>query len=68
VVPGKPDESNLIRALERKPLLVKHDDDGAIVEYDPGKSMPPKGKGSTPKPEEIAKIREWISAGCPEKR
>ena len=34
-------------------------------EWDPEKSMPPAGKGQKPKPEEIARIRQWIAAGCP---
>ena len=67
VEPGKPDASNLLRALEKKPLLVVRDD-GTTVEYDVGKAMPPAGKGSKPKPEELALLRQWIADGCPETR
>lgn len=68
VVPGDPDKSNLVRALERRPMLVVRDADGSVVEYDVGKPMPPPGKGSKPKPHEIEAIRRWIADGCPEKR
>ena len=67
VEPGKPELSNLLRALEKKPLLVVRED-GTTAEYDVGKAMPPAGKGTKPKPEELAALRQWIADGCPEKR
>jgi len=67
VEPGQPERSNLLRALLKQPLLVVRDD-GTTVEYDVGKAMPPAGKGSKPKPEEIEALRRWIADGCPERR
>ena len=64
VVKGDPDRSNLVRALEGKPLLVIVD--GKEVTHDMDAPMPPKGKGRRATPEEIAALRAWITAGCPE--
>jgi hypothetical protein len=57
-----PDESNLVKALEGRPPF------GSDLEPPPpGASMPqmPKGYGAVP-PDQIAEIRAWIGAGCPE--
>ncbi|MCC7138056.1 MAG: hypothetical protein IT460_06455 [Planctomycetes bacterium] len=64
VEPGKPERSNILRALEKKPLLVTRED-GVEIEYDMGKPMPPKGKGAKPTAAQIEALRAWIAAGCP---
>jgi uncharacterized membrane protein len=50
LVPGKPDDSDLLK----RPLLPEDDDD----------AMPPTGKRPRPTPEELATLRAWIAAGA----
>ncbi|MBL9085712.1 MAG: hypothetical protein JNM10_01085 [Planctomycetia bacterium] len=67
VEPGKPERSNVLLALQKKPLVVTRDADGTETAYDIGRAMPPKGKGQKPSAEDLARLERWIAAGCPEK-
>ena len=62
VVPGKPDESNLLLAMEGKEVVVTDKETGEIfpaeIERMP-KSKPPLGE------DVLGPIRAWIAAGCP---
>ncbi len=66
VEPGKPGRSNLLLALRKQPMVIVKDD-GTETTYDIGRAMPPKGKGSKPSAEDLARLEAWIVAGCPEK-
>jgi len=50
IVPGKPDQSELFRR---------------ITSHDPSEVMPPPKTNKVIKPEEIAKLRQWIAMGAP---
>jgi hypothetical protein len=54
VNPGNPDDSTMIKALEGRPPF------GPDLQYP---QMPPDAPFSA---EEIGKIRDWISRGCPD--
>jgi mono/diheme cytochrome c family protein/ketosteroid isomerase-like protein len=60
---GKPDESNLVLALEGKEVTVTDTSDGSTFPSELArmpKNKPPVDKGL------IETIRNWIAAGCPE--
>ena len=50
VVPGKPEESQMVKRM----TLPESDDE----------AMPPKGKGERLTPAQVAKVKEWIAAGA----
>src|SRR5688572_16006704 len=50
IVPGKPDQSELIRR---------------ITATDPDEVMPPPGIGKELKPSEIELLKKWVQAGAP---